>query len=146
MNRKGFSLVELLVVIAVLGILATLALPRLSTMRERAVVASMIADLRNLASAQVAFYSTYQDFANGIAPQERPGPGGRGRIAMVPSPGNVIQVRRRGPNNRNGEGWSATVRNPAVTNRAYDVCGVFMGATRYAPNRAVTAAGAPACY
>ncbi|MDZ4674048.1 MAG: type II secretion system protein [Gemmatimonadota bacterium] len=146
MNRSGFSLVELLVVVAILGILATLGLPRLNTMRERAVVASMISDLRNLASAQVAFYSTYQDFANGVAPQEVPGPGGRGRVALTPSPGNVIVVRRRGPNNANGEGWSATATNPAVTNPAYNVCGVFMGAARYAPNRAVTATGVPACY
>lgn len=146
MSRKGFTLVELLIVVAVLGILATLAIPRLQLTRERAVAASMISDLRNLATAEESFFAAYQDYAKSIGPAEVPGPGTKGVVRFVPSPGNVIAIRRRGPNAGNGPGWSATATNPAVTNKRFDVCGVFVGAKNYAPNKAVTVEGGVACY
>ena len=146
MTPKGFTLIELLVVVAVLGILATLSLPRLQTTRERALAASMISDLRNLVTAEEAFFASYQDYARAIGPAEVPGPGTKGVVRWVPSPGNVIAITRRGPNAARGAGWSATAKNPGVTNKKFDVCGVFVGSKRYAPNKAVTAEGAVACY
>jgi len=144
--RKGFTLIELLVVVAILGILATLALPRLQATRQRAVAASMVSDLRNLVTAEEAFFASYQDYARSIGPAEVPGPGTKGVVRFVASPGNVIAITRRAPNAANGAGWSATAKNAAVTNKAFDVCGVFVGAKNYAPNKAVTAEGAVACY
>lgn len=146
MSRKGFTLIELLVVVAVIGILATIALPRLQATRERAVAASMVSDLRNLVTAEEDFFAAYLDYAPQVAPAEVAGPGGKGRVRFVPSPGNVLAITRRGPNNARGSGWSATAKNPAVTNKRFDVCGVFVGNKAYAPNKAVTAEGAVACY
>src|SRR5436305_5839770 len=47
--RKGFTLIELLVVLVVLGILSGIAIARFVNTKESAYIASMKADLRNLA-------------------------------------------------------------------------------------------------
>lgn len=133
-------------VVTIIGILATIAIPRLGATRERAVLTSMVSDLRNLVTAQVAFFSAYQDYAPQMAGAEVAGPGTRGRVAMAPSPGNTISISRRAPTNRNGAGFSATVRNPMATRNGARTCGVYVGARSYAPNRAVTTEGVPACY
>lgn len=146
MQRRGFSLIELLVVMTVIGILATLAVPRLAATRQRAMAASMVTDLRNLVSAQEAFFSAYQDYAAGVAAAEVAGPGTKGRVRMVPTKGNTIRITRRDPLSAGKAGWSATATNKAVTAKAYDVCGVFVGAKNYAPNKAVTVEGGVACY
>ena len=48
-NRKGFTLIELLVVLVVMGILAGIAIAKFVNTKDAAYVASMKADLRNLA-------------------------------------------------------------------------------------------------
>lgn len=50
-KRKGFTLVELVVVIAILGILAGIAVPRLSGSRDKANRSAVITNLRTIESA-----------------------------------------------------------------------------------------------
>ncbi len=45
-RRRGFTLVEMAIVVVILGVLAALAVPNFSRMRERAMVARAIGDLR----------------------------------------------------------------------------------------------------
>ena len=144
-SRRGFSLIELLTVITIIGILASIAIPKYRGTKERALVASMISDLRNLVAAQEGFYTGNDDYAGRIwARPERAGKNGSGRIFFTPSPGNVISMSRR---TRAGVvGWRATVRNRQVTNPNNDICGIYVGHRSFAPNAKVVAEGAPACY
>jgi len=58
-SNAGFTLLELLVVVAVLGILAAIAIQNLATHRARAVDASMRSDLRNAAMAMESYYGEF---------------------------------------------------------------------------------------
>jgi type IV pilus assembly protein PilA len=54
-NKKGFTLIELLIVVVIIGILAAIAIPKFANTKEKAYVASMKADLRNLATYEESF-------------------------------------------------------------------------------------------
>jgi len=144
-NQRGFTLIEMLVVAAILGLLAAVAIPRFAATKQRAYSASMVSDLKNLIAAQEGFFSVYHDYANGVGSAEVGGPGTKGRIRFAPSQYNTLTVQRRA-GAATGPGWTATVRNSRVTNKAIDICGIYVGNSAYTPNAAVKSQGIPACY
>src|SRR5690606_13916126 len=56
-NEKGFSLVELLVVVIIIAIIAAIAIPNLLASRRAANEASAIQSLRTIHSAEVTFFA-----------------------------------------------------------------------------------------
>src|SRR6478752_10846296 len=48
--KKGFTLIELLIVVVIIGILASIAIPKFANTKDKAYVAQMKSDLRNLAT------------------------------------------------------------------------------------------------
>jgi len=63
-RNRGFTLLELLIVIAVLGILAAIAIQNISSYRARSVDASMRSDLRNAAMAMESYYGEFLAYPN----------------------------------------------------------------------------------
>ncbi|MDD6162467.1 MAG: type II secretion system protein [Campylobacteraceae bacterium] len=54
--KKGFTMIELIFVIVILGILASVAIPRLAATREDAEISAAVANLRTLVSDISAYY------------------------------------------------------------------------------------------
>jgi len=65
-KQKGFSLIELLIVVAIILIIAAIAIPNLLRSRIAANEASAVGSIRSINTSQVTYSSTYPDA--GFAP------------------------------------------------------------------------------
>ena len=68
-KEKGFTLIEILIVIAIIGILAAIAIPQFTAYRKRSFNSAAKADARNLATAIEAYYvdtNTYVTSLNSL--------------------------------------------------------------------------------
>jgi len=69
-NEEGFTLIELMIVIAIIGILAAIAIPQFSAYRTRSFNAAAAADIRNAATAQEAYFVDNQAYSPASATLE----------------------------------------------------------------------------
>lgn len=105
--RAGFSFVELLVVLALIGILAGIAVPKIRELKRRSYVSMLMTDLRNLANLQEQYWTDRFDYANSLS-------------ALRYSHSELVTVTIV---EATDHGWSATAqhRDIAIT------CAVFYG-------------------
>jgi type IV pilus assembly protein PilA len=54
-QKKGFTLIELLIVVEIIGILASISIPKFANTKEKAYVATMKDDIRNLATYEESY-------------------------------------------------------------------------------------------
>ena len=95
-NTKGFTLIELLIVVVIIGILAAIAIPKFSNTKEKAYLAAMKTDLRNLATAEEGYASNSSGtYFSGAATQATPVQG------YSPSANVTVTIAI------SGKGWSA---------------------------------------
>jgi prepilin-type N-terminal cleavage/methylation domain-containing protein len=66
-RRRGFSLIELLIVIAIILIIITIALPRLTRARMYTQEVAAIAAIRTIHTAQTVYYSQFGRYATSLA-------------------------------------------------------------------------------
>jgi len=57
MNKKGFTLIELMIVIAIIGILAAIAIPNFTRVREKAAERAAVATMQSLIQAMESYAS-----------------------------------------------------------------------------------------
>ena len=120
LNRKGFTLIELLIVVVIIGILAAIAIPKFATTKEKAYLAAMKSDLRNLATAEEAYFSDWIAYTTSV-------------------PNYATTTGVSGPTvATTADGWTATVGHNITTK----TCGIFIGSTSVAP---ATKEGEPKC-
>lgn len=120
-NRRAFTLIELLIVVVIIGILASIAIPKFANTKEKAYIASMKSDLRNLTSAMEAYYhdnnSSYATSTTDLSTNFRPSSG------ITVTMGTVTAT-----------GWAATAAHTTTTK----TCSLTVGGTS-------TNEGVPTC-
>ena len=63
-SEKGFTLIELMIVVAIIGILAAIAIPQFSSYRIRAFNRAAESDMRNLMNGEEAYFADSQTYAD----------------------------------------------------------------------------------
>jgi prepilin-type N-terminal cleavage/methylation domain-containing protein len=121
MNRKGFTLIELLIVVVIIGILAAIAIPKFANTKEKAYLASMKSDLRNLITAEEAYFADSVKYTTALG------------TAYAVTTGNGTPTIAL-----TADGWTATLTNLNTSK----TCAIFIGSTAIAQ---ATKEGEPKC-
>jgi prepilin-type N-terminal cleavage/methylation domain-containing protein len=108
LNRRGVTFIELLTVVVIIGLLSVFAIPRLARNKEKAILASMESDLRNLATAEEGYY-----YNNAIYTTDQVA------LNVTLSNGNLLVI-----NEATAAGWSATISHAPIVPQS---CYLFHG-------------------
>lgn len=123
-NTRGFTLIELLIVVVIIGILAAIAIPKFSSTKNKAYVAAMKSDLRNLVTAEEGYFADNVTYTTSTT-----------AMSFTPSAGVTVVIGAV-----TGTGWSATATHTALPGKP---CTIFLGtAPALAP---ATNDGEPKC-
>ena len=67
LNRKGFTLVELMIVVAIIGILAAIAIPNFVTMQYKSKRSEVPMNLKGIKTAEISYESNFDVFVTASA-------------------------------------------------------------------------------
>lgn len=126
-RRKGFTLIEVLIVLVIIAIVATIGLNRLWSAKDRSLISTMIADLRSLATEQEIYFDRNFAYAGNLADL----------VDYSPSPGVTITLT-----NAQTDGWAGNAVHLSLTGTQ---CGIFTGNAPQAAGAPATVVGVIAC-
>lgn len=95
MNKKGFTLIEMLIVVAIVGLLASVVVLGIGNARERARDAKRAGDIRQIQNAAEAFYATNNTYPANLGQMDGAptlGPNGTGDEYGWESTGSTYNV------------------------------------------------------
>jgi len=122
-NRKGFTLIELLIVVVIIGILAAIAIPKFANTKEKAYIAAMKSDLRNMINAQEGYFADNTTYTTNLG------------TAYSESAGVTVTI-----NGADGLGWDASAVHTGTT----QTCAIAVGGGTNSID-ATAAEGEPVC-
>jgi prepilin-type N-terminal cleavage/methylation domain-containing protein len=137
MNRKGFTLIELLIVVVIIGILAAIAIPKFANTKEKAYISSMKSDLRNMVTAEEAYFADSVKYTTATSCVN---PAPAGNAAWCATIGNTLGTITIGTGT--AAGWTTNITNLNTSKS----CAIYVGAiTPATPATTADAEGAPVC-
>lgn len=95
-RRRGFSLIELLIVIAIILIIVAIAAPRLDKARMHAQEMAAVRQMQTIHTAQTQYYSQYGRYAVSLAELGPPASGQPGPAAADLIPGELAKGEKSG--------------------------------------------------
>ena len=61
-SKKGFTLIDLLIVVAIIGILAAIAIPQFAAYRQKAYNSAAQSDLKNFKTGLESYFADFQRY------------------------------------------------------------------------------------